>query len=570
MRALNDKQERIIICLIAFFSWLFVGYNIQIGFKSFVDEAFFILGLNPEQNLGIQHSQFFQIVRFLFNIFSVQPTIIHSRIAAYICIVFTLFFFSGASYYWLNTKGKIKNAWGLYVSLVFLWGTTVFFSGYEISFSFNHLLVCFVTLLFSFYLLWDVINKRLIRQICIFASGGFTFLALMNYFPSGILILFVILLLILLKENQNWKNKLLSLFVYLTGVFACAILYNSLIFPVKEALNEIIASMRNPAFGTGGYDLFSYLGLAIDYAGIFMLLLFCGAGIYFFHSINQKQKLLDKPSVAVALFTAVLILAILDRKVFKYSFLIIPIVISCLFYLSESSNIFRQYKKRTGRIIRIILFLFFPVIALIGTNVEFIYKLNYSAFFWIFILAYFLFQIKDRPARKFVLYLTLFVALAVGFGGNLYIYRSLKGNVFSAVHPVENNRMFNHIKLKESQMDYFQKVDSLLNVIGFNPKSDRILAFDYDYATLLYLDATNYGGLMHHIENLPAYKAALSSPANAPDYIIVCETDRGYLKETLDKEEFQWNFPSGYTQYRLGNPEEPHLIGNRRLYVKNL
>jgi hypothetical protein len=541
----------------------------QIGFKSCVDEAFFILGLNPEQSLGVQHTQFFQMGRFIFSAFSIEPTILHSRIVAFICIVSTLFCFSGISYYWLHKKGKIKNGLGLYVSLVFLWGTIIFFSDYEVSFSFNHLLVCFVTFLFSFYLLWDVSDNLIIKQLCIYISGGFTFLSLMNYFPSGILVALAIPLLILLKGNSDWKNKLLSLFIYTAGLFSCVIVYNYGVYPVKEALNEIILSIRTPAFGTGGYNLFSYIEIVVNYAEVFMVLLFCSIGISFLYYINQKQNQFNKKKVAAGIFIAVLLLSILARKLFKYSILLIPVIISFTYYLSQISDIDWQDKKRIRGIIQGAIFLFFPVIALQGTNVEMIYKLIYLSFMWVFLLAVYLFQIKDRLVYKSVLYLTVVLALGIGLTGNLYIYRHLRGNLFNAKYRVENNRQFNHIKLTKNQIDYFESVAGLLKEAGFNPKTDRILAFDYDYATLLYLDATNYGGLMHHIDNIPAYRSLFFSQANEPDYIIVCEWDRQKLKNMLDAEDFQWNFPTDYEEYELGNSEELNITGNRSLFVKN-
>ncbi|MDR0864843.1 MAG: hypothetical protein LBO74_07925 [Candidatus Symbiothrix sp.] len=570
-RPILAKQEYIFIYLAAFFSWIFIFYNMQTGFKSCMDEAFFILGLNPEQNLGIQHTQFFQIVRFIFRVFSIEPTIIHSRIAAYICIIFTLFFFSCTSYYWLNKKGKIKNNLGLYVSLVFLCGIFIFFSGYEVSLTFNHLLVFFVTCQFSFYLLWDVSDNMIIRQLCIYLSGFFSFLSIVNYFPSGILVSLAISLLILQKRNLYWKNKLLSLFIFLLGLLSCIIVYNYVIYPVKDALSDIIINIRNPAFGTGGYNLVSYMNLVVNYAGVFMLLLFCCIGISSLYSINQRQKQFNKKSVTVGIFIAVLILSILTRKLFKFSILLIPVMTSFLFYLSQTSGINWHDKKRIGIVIQGAIFLFFPVIGVMGTNVIIIYKLTYLSFMWVFILAGYLFQIKDRLVYKSMLYLTVLLALGFGFFGGLYIYRYFRGNPFNSKYKVENNRQFSSIKLKKIQIDYFQSVEDILRENGFNPETDRIFTFDYDYATLLYLDVTNYGGLMHQVENMPAYRSVFFSQANAPDYIIVNEWDRGILKNMLKTEDFQWDFPAGYKEYKLGIPEneEINLTGNRRLFVKN-
>ncbi|GHT01035.1 hypothetical protein FACS189421_13560 [Bacteroidia bacterium] len=555
------------IYILAGFSWLFIFFNLPVGFKSYVDEAFFVLGLNPEQNLGIQHSQFFQIARFIFGIFHLSPTILTSRIVAYICISFTLLFFSGVSYYWLHKKEKISGSFGLYVSLVFLCGIFMYFSGYEMSFSFNHLLVFFATSLLSFYLLWDVSDKPRIKCLFIFLIGCFSFLSIVNYFPSGILVSLVLLVLLVLKTTGHWSHKFLSFVIYTIGFAACAFAYNAVVFPVEQALNEIVISIQNPAFGTGGYDLFSYLKIAGNYTGNFLVLFLCSAGICFLYFINQKQNYWDKQLIAVYIFVALLILIALNTKFFRYHILLMPILIAVLFYylsLFFSKNE-QLTKKQSVLIIQGLVIFFFPAIALLGTNVSIEYKLAYTSFIWVFLLSNYLFRIKNKIVYKSVLYLTVCIASGMGYGGYLQHYRDIKGNLFDSTCRVENNKEFNHIKLKQKQMNYFQRVDSLLKANHFNPEKDRILAFDTDYAVLLYVNATNYGGLMHHIENIFAYKDIFFSHANAPDFIIVPQRDAKEFKKMAKT--FQWNFPEECTEYSLGNPEKGRT-GPRSLLVK--
>jgi hypothetical protein len=571
MKTSNVPKEHVFIYLTVFLLWIYLFCNIPIGFKSYVDEAYFILGLQPEQNLGIQHTQFFQIARFLFRFFSISPTIIYSRIVAYICIVFTLFFFSVASYYWLVKKRKIKNTFGLYASLVFLWGSTSFTAGYEQSFTFNHLLVCFVSFLFSFYLLWDTIDRLLIRQLCILASGGFTFLLIMNYFPSGILILVTLNLLILLRKNPDRSNGISSLLLFWTGIIFGAILYNYMIFSVKEALSEIIANIINPSFGTGGYDLFSHTKRTLSYAGVFTILILCGMGIVFLLYVNQKQQIFSKTGIAIGVSVVILILIFIERKVFKYSVLLMPVTIAFAFYWLESPCVYDQNKKRIFLLahnIRNAIFFLFPIIAVQGTNVSISYKLTYLSFMWIFVLAGYLFRIKDRTAYKFVLYLTVIFAVLLSLSGSLYIFRNVKGNLFNTKQTANDNRQFAYIRLTDNQIAYFQNVANLLEANGFDPKRDKIFTFDYDYATLLYLNAPNYGGLMHHIENMSAYKTTFSSQINEPDYIIVLKTDKNLLKEVIDRENFQWNFPGGYFAFDLASPEKSAVPNKRILFIK--
>jgi hypothetical protein len=565
---MKKRIENSGIYVLAGLSWIFIFFNLPVGFKSYVDEAFFLLGLNPEQDLGIQHTQFFQIARFIFKIFHLSPTILHSRIVTYICISFTLFFFSGASYYWLHKKEKISGSFALYVSLVFLCGLSIFFSGYEMSFSFNHLLVFFSTSMLSFYLLWDVANRTRIKQLLIFLTGFFSFLSIVNYVPSGILVSLVLLVLLVLKTTGRWSHKILSAVVYTLGFAACALAYNACIYPADQALNEIYVSIKNPAFGTGGYDLISYLKIVLQYTGNFLIILLCSAGICFLYFINQKQNSWNKQLITVYILVLSLILIVLNVKILKYNVLLIPATIAFLFYYLSPffSKIEQPAKKQVVLIMQGLVILFFPVITVLGTNVFIEYKLDYTAFIWVFLLANQLFRIKNKIVYKSVLYLTAGIALGTGYGGYLLQYREIRGNLFNSKYTVENNVQFNHIRLRQKQIDYFQTIDSLLKVNHFNPERDRILAFDTDYPALLYLNVPNYGGLMHHVENMYAYKDRYYSHANAPDFIIVSQAEGKKFKKMAG--DFQWNFPEECIEYTIANPEHKDLTGYRVLLVK--
>jgi hypothetical protein len=556
------------IYLITILLWLFILYNLRTGFKTYADEAFFILGLNPEQSLGIQHSQFFQIVRSIFKLFRLDYMIIYSRIIAFIFMFSTLFFFAFASYRWLEKKERVKKSFYLYLSLVFLWGMPIFLSGYEMSFSFNHLLVFFETFMLSFYLLWDASNKTTIKQLLIYAIGCFSFPAIMNYFPSGILVSFALLFLILLKEKSRWKHIILSLLTFATGFISFAIAYNSLIYPLESAVNDIITSIKTPAFGTGGYDVHSYLHLILSYGKNFSLIFLCTLGVCFIYYINQRQKYFDRQSVSICIFVAILLFALLGLRFFRYNILLIPVIISGVFYylsLLLSEN--QRNKIRFGSTVQWLFLLFFPFIALQGTNVDIMYKSSYLAFVWILILAYYLFQIKDAALYKFILHLAVIIIVCISLVSHFYSTASVKGTVFDSKYKVENNRLFSHIKLKQEQINYFQEVDSILKIYNFDPLKDRIYTLDYDYATLLYLNATNYGGLMHHIENMINYKSVFSSQENAPDYIIFYRAEERFFNKMAKN--LNWRLYGEYIKYEIGNPEAPHLIGSRILLIKN-
>ncbi|MDR0412173.1 MAG: hypothetical protein LBH61_00010 [Dysgonamonadaceae bacterium] len=546
---------------IAALVWIFLLYNLQTGFKSYADEAFFVLGLNPEQPLGIQHSQFFQMSRFLFKLFRLDYTILCSRITAFALVLSTLFFFSFASYRWLEKKGRATNAFGLYASLVFLWGTPVFLSGYEISFSFNHLLVFFATFMLSFYLLWDVAGGTTGKRLLVYATGCFSFPAIMNYFPSGMLVSLALLALILLKERKQWKHAVLSLLVFAAGLLSFATAYHFFVYPVESALNDIITSIKTPAFGTGGYDWKAYLQLVFRYGKKCYLIFLCTLGIGLSYFVNRQRKYCDQTVWCICMVAAMLLLAFLERSFFRYNILLIPVILSgVLYYLSLPS-----FKKPSfDSAVQWLLLFCFPFIAIQGTNVEIAYKLSYTGFIWVLLLAGYLFRIKDPFLYKLVLYLPVIVILCIT-AAHASPYGKVRGTVLDSKSEVENHPLFNHIKLRQKQVDYFQEVDSILKIYHFDPHKDRIFALDYDYATLLYLNATNYGGLMHHIENMIHYKPVFFSQENAPDYILFRQDEERLFHKTADR--LNWQLYGEYLKYEVGNPEQAHLVGNRILLI---
>jgi hypothetical protein len=568
MKKLKFKQENWVIASLALMSWVFIAWNMQIGFKSCVDEAFFVLGLNPEQPLGIQHSQFFQIARFIFKVFSLDPIVINSRIVSYICVTISLLLFSVASYYWLYKKGIVRKMFILYASLVFLSGLFIFLSALEVVFSFNYLMIFLTVSQIAFYLVADVCNKLYLRRICISACGFFSFLGILNYFPSGVIVSCCLLGLILLKGGRNWKDNLLSLFLYAAGWLACAVAYNFLIYPVVDAVNEIVAHIKNPSFGVGGYDMLSYLYRIINYIDNFIQIVLCAMGMACLYFINQKQTCVRKSFGALCILGVTLVLILLERDYFLYNFLLIPVIIAATFYyLSHPLSItYEKNRHLIPGVIQKTIFLFFPVIALLGTNSPFAFKLSYTAFFWMLILAYYLFRINEAIVYRSVLYLTVIITMGIGFCGYFIVAEKWKGNLFISKYTVENRPQFNHIKLKSSQIDYFQRVDSLLQENAFDPERDRIFTTDYDYATLLYLGITNYGGLMHHIENMYAYDDVFYTDEKAPDFIIIRNYDRKKLDKAVQK--FRWAFPDEYTKYEIGTPEDPDMVGKRSLFIR--
>jgi hypothetical protein len=258
----------------------------------------------------------------------------------------------------------------------------------------------------------------------------------------------------------------------------------------------------------------------------------------------------------------------LEGNTLRYNILLMLILLTGIFYYVSHpfSKINWKNKGQVISIIQKLLFLSFPVLALQGTNVRIEFKLLYVSFIWIFILSRYLFTIKNRAIYKTILYAVIILVLSINVREYFYTHADLRGTIFNSNSKIENNVQFRSITLRQRQVAYFQQVDSILQINHFDPQKDRILAFDYDYATLLYLNAPNYGGLMHHIMNMENYKSIFYSRENAPEYILVPQDNKRRLARLAKK--FDWS--QDYTEYKLGSPDvhTRYFVGPRSLFVK--
>jgi hypothetical protein len=295
-----------------------------------------------------------------------------------------------------------------------------------------------------------------------------------------------------------------------------------------------------------------------EYAGLTLMLGLSTLGILFLYDLNRRHKLYDQSTLSIVLFVLIFVFIFFERLVFKYDIFLLPVFMAYFF----------ANKENRLPDIQTFFFFLFPVIAIQGTNVSLSWKLTYVAFLWILPLFQYLTKIKNRHQYLTVLYVSVFLAIGIGFGNYFYNQKDVRNNILNSRQTVENNYQFQHIKLKQSQIDYFQQIDSLLTELHFDRTQDRILTFDNDYAVMLYLNAPNYGGLMHHVTNMEPYSSVYDSLQNAPEYMIISKREGYLFKQMADK--FHWDFPAHCTEYQIVNSidEKDFGSGDRALLVK--
>ena len=530
--------------------WLWLFYNLRIGFKTLVDEAFFVLGLNPKQDLGIQHTQFFTITRFFFEKFSLPVTIYNSRLTNY-CVAFaSLLTFGISSYYWLCKKKYLCQQFLLYMSIVFLWGAMTL-SVYEYSFAFNGLQVFIVSLIVSCYLIFDSVDNVFIKSLSVFTLGFFSFFGIINILPSGLLFLLLITCLILLKNIKSYQWLFLLLVQLVVGFALALFIFDKAFFPIKKVYENLFYTILHPSFGTGGYTISSFLVLLYEYAKMLIVMILSGMGLFgLYHFIKVNTK---KEQVAGFIFFLVAVIFIVfERRFFHQNMFLFPIIMVVMMHISQLKPI--DWNKSVYRILQLIAFWGFPIVAIQGTNVFISHKICFFIFLWVFLLFQFLFKKNTISIayRNMCILLTIFLGFYVNILANSD-YNVYKGNIFNSKTTIPDQVVYSKIKLTERQIAYFERVDSILKVNSFNVAQHKILVIDYDYSVILFLNTTNYGGLFHHINHMDSYAHVFNSIENRPDCILLPQDDINEFIAMVEK--YGWNFPEAYLQYEIGNSE---------------
>ena len=163
---------------------------------------------------------------------------------------------------------------------------------------------------------------------------------------------------------------------------------------------------------------------------------------------------------------------------------------------------------------------------------------------------------------KVLLLLSLFAWLIPSIGLVNPVIKKIKGE-YAYFEPNYNSPIAD-VKLTRQQVEYFHRVDSILEALHFQKEKSTILAFDEDRATC-YALCCQCAILPYEPGDLisnPAYQMQ-------PDFLLMADWEKDYCIKPYSDILSIWKLEEIYDTINVGSPQcEPGMDWPRKLYFK--
>lgn len=199
---------------------------------------------------------------------------------------------------------------------------------------------------------------------------------------------------------------------------------------------------------------------------------------------------------------------------------------------------------------------FFPILAIIGTNLSLGLKLEWFILPWALLMWRLGVGEGSCAFRREMLFVCSIVVL-LG-----YVHQIKTINTANAV--VDKGPLIG-MRLSPTQENHFKKVDGILEEYQYQRGKSVVFSTQLSMMTLCYFESVPVGlyfqpmdFLAHADESLPV-----------PDYLFLCEFDTIIAKEKL--KEMPWGWPGEFDVYEVGSPDDANQTDypiERSLYCR--
>jgi|GEM_PF-5476379 len=583
-KKIKDSYADYLLLLIAAFLWIFEIWHNYYGFN-LADEAWYLLALNPKQELGLVPTESFCIIRFLLKFF--PNSIISLRLLGLVFIFIGTLVFSMASYFWLKKHNEHPQNKMAIFSIFMILGAAAYVGRlYMLTLHYNQLQTFFVLAIISLFLLSDVFREKKKIALFMILLGFFSFFSVINIAPSGIFVTLAIFILLLVK---HWKNKILALknFLYiLFGIILATLFYHLCIRSIADVARDFFL-LSQTVTKVAGYSNSDFLILIQEYlAEIFYVLFFSSVVILFF---NQYIGRVKSCWILFVVVTVLFLFSLAVRRDVQGIVLSIPLVIAYLWNKSHFSGHFSKsnilflliiflpiyiplsskmllfyiltgvvvlffalkYERKisTQELYPKLLFTFLlllPFVASVGTNIAIKYKMIMFLPFWGFLFCGLLCRHSKKEANWLKM---VFVIFFLAFYSLTFIQKSyFDGSILNS-HFSTNLKNLQAINLTESQKLHFESVDVILKENGYVP-GDEIFAFYSSLGTVYAVDgilhlslADSYAVERFFILNSDEKKI------NKPRFMILYEDKINFLSSFFLNQ--GWNISEDYKKFAV-------------------
>jgi len=227
----------LIILSIFLYSFMFR----KLFWHAFGDEGFILLGYQKNQILyPMLLNESFLIVRNIFPFLSEDP-IIELRLISLLLNIISLFIFSVASFRWLRTNFNNSINPPMFFGLFLISGLIC--QPWPPTLHYNSIQLILYLFILSFFLLFDICEKRYLKRIFAIMCGFLLIFSIFNYVSSGLLLFLVVLILGYLFIN---KKHIKYFYGYLfLGVFSGFVFYHFKIRNLSSYFSDLVFAFNN-------------------------------------------------------------------------------------------------------------------------------------------------------------------------------------------------------------------------------------------------------------------------------------------------------------------------------------
>lgn len=572
----------------------------KLHWHAFGDEGFILLGYQKNQLLSpMLLNESFLIVRNIFPFLPEDP-ILELRVISLSLNIFSLFIFSIASFKWLKTNFNNTINSPMFFGLFLISGLIC--QPWPPILHYNSIQLILYLLIISFFLLFDVSEKIILKRIFTVLCGFLLTFSIFNYISSGLLLFLVVLIFGYLFIE---KNQIKYFYGYLfMGVFSGFIFYHfkihnlfSYFSDLNFALNILNSSHTPSHFTWNVFDFikklafyyspiifiyitirFLFRNLKILFTRYFLPVIFTGIFLYLkFNTVTFRNNLFF---LAFLIFISVYYIIQFKFSNFFHKFLYIILFGSIILLSYKYSGNFGSYLiflpwgfiltdiilKKENILTRERIFILFiiaciPIFCEFGTNLTLDKKLSMLSPVYAFLFFLLLqWNMESINSIRYYSYIILFLIVNLSLHYHVGFYSFKKGYLDYQITPcyVLNAEREKTIVFSEFDKLRYEEIIDLLKKNGFR-KGDEILASGVDY-TIVYIS----GG--YSTKPFIYGQGQFSDNVqrdSLPAFIIVPDSEQSELKRYA-KTHFNINIDDAYYYYPMRsylewNPEERKL-----------
>jgi hypothetical protein len=541
-RYLDFLLPALVVIIKLIVSILSLPYDID----SLYDEGFLILTLHDATNGAVGGS-------------SLWPNILVALLGERICfsmlslrIADAVLSIASGLLFWMITspkvaKGRLSSMAYLVLILFVLSPICGIILSYNGISRFMLLLVCAA----SFRLFYDDEKRHGLWAVLI---GFALIMAFFSILPSSIMVGGAVCVLFIIRFWKQWR-KMLKLFGMLVlGAVAAFLIVHFFVADLKEVYMGMSETAKTITKVNRGYDPISFCVKILLFfrdisfflltsIGIFWVSFFLKrngyswlASLFFITAILLYWHYQEKPKMSFGMQMSVIWLLPLFNKWCDKQ---LP-SLRQLFSFDNAFNLF---------------LCFFPVLAVIGTNLPLGVKIGWFILPWA-LLAWRLGFDGDNKLFRWELLLAISFVLFLGS------FRQMAR--IDSTQAIVNQGPLKGMRLNSAQEKHFIEVGQILEDYHYQRGKSVVFSTQLSMATLCYFESVPCGlffqptdFIAHASDNLPV-----------PDFLFLCEFDELMADEALKN--MPWGWPEDYDKFYVGTPEtkDPGYPTERWLYCR--